>query len=186
MSRLNSIRNLATSGLTSGLISGGAGAAIGGAVEGYSGGNIMSGMASGALAGVGARAGSALTGRAGRGAQAMAIKSTRSSLSSLPRGKAFLNSPMSGRAGIRSARAGLSSKLNSLRGANFGRTAGIGGGVAGGVGGFAMLSSNRTDRTFAQSSLNDRQAYLENVRKMQMNYNMQEAAFKKQLWQQGK
>lgn len=175
---MGSIRKFATS---AGLMAAG-GAAVGGAYEGATGGSIGSGMLHGAAAGLGMKIGASGAGRAGRAYQAFGLKRARSAMQSLPRGKAFLETPMAARKNIMSARKGYQNMISSMRGQNIGRTAAMWGGGIGAAGGFAMLPSNRSDKSFAQSSLSDRLSYEEQRRAIQMKYNLQEAMMKKQIW----
>jgi hypothetical protein len=170
MSRMNMIRNLATSGLGSA----GVGAAVGGAGAYYSGGDVGAGMKSGAMMGAGARIGA--KGLAmGAGMSRLGIKKAMPSMMS--------NLNKIGMKGLARTSSAMYSPLKSGYKA-LNKVGSVRAGLAGGAGSlaYATLASNQ-GKTFAQSSLSERQSYLKNVREMQMNYNMQEATMKKQIWQ---
>jgi len=184
MSRMNAIRNMVKAGALSPAGMGAlGGAALGGISAGATGGNIGTGMMGGALTG-GATAGGISGGQAlGKRAYGRAAAGYREGAGSLKN----IMSTQTNRKGLLANRGRSLAKAKRLeaRQSRFNTSAGgFRGMAAGGLGGmgFATLGSNQ-NLTFAQSSLSDRRAYREDVRKTDMKYNLQESLIKKQIWQ---
>lgn len=186
---MQSIRQLATSAAGSAAL----GAAIGGGIAYGTGGDIKSGIMSGAVYGGGARLAAGGLSAASRyaGSKMPAVgnwakdKMIWNNLKrqALPLGqRGSLNTKykalmMTQRYSnkLQTGFSKMTNAVNKITGLNSGV-------VAGGMAGAASLMGSSGEKTFAQSSLSEREAYLENIRKMQMNYNLQEAIMKKQIW----
>lgn len=174
MSRMNTIRSLATSGAASAAIGG----TVGGVGAHYSGQDTMSGIGYGAAAGAGGRLGTSLLGKAA-GSMKLGLKGP------ISQGMRNLEKP-----GMRNKTRGMIGAYGAA-GSTYKKMKNIGpvkAGIAGGAAGlgFTTLAANQGfNTTMRNATLNQRLGY-ENQRGLNAsNIRLRESMMKKQMWQPG-